>query len=159
MFLLLSAALAASPWRDMSADLHAEVTLALPAEQVRAALADLSVAQGLFDRDCVQDWVVGIPASGPGAMARATYVPSWMHRRLTLTVKRADPGAVVWDHLGDRGFVTTFNLLPAEGGTLVKVDVPLNLPPWPLGKVYHLKIKPEWQACYVAALRQIGKGT
>ena len=157
VLLLLLAAHAASPWRAMPADVRAEVAVDAPPERVVAALSDLRAASALFDEGCVKDWSVGVPSSGVGAMARATYTPSWMHRRLTLTVRSVDARAVVWDHAGDRGFVSTFTVSPAERGANVVVEVPMMPPPWPVGKVYQVRVKPAWEACYVAALRRVGR--
>ena len=152
-------ALGTSPWREMDADVRAEAVVAASPDEVTALLADLRRASALFPTECLTRWAFGVPSSGEGAMARVSYVPHWMNRRLTLTITEVDPGArVVWSHAGDLGFTTTFTVEAADGGARVRIATPLNGPPWPFGKMYQTQVKPAWDACYHTALRNLGSG-
>jgi hypothetical protein len=146
-----------SRWDGVDADVVVRVVVDAEPAAVTATLADLGRASTLFEPSCLARWAVGVPESGVGARARVTYTPSWMSRRLTLVVTDAVPGEqVVWDHEGDRGFETRFVVSPTPDGTEIVMETPLLPPPWPVRELYHLKVKPAWEACFTAALSKLG---
>lgn len=156
MELALWLAMGATPWQGMDADVAAEAVVKATPEQVTATLADLPRASALFSDDCLARWSFGVPSQGQGAMARVSYTPHWMNRRLTLTVSALEPGKRVdWDHAGDKGFLTRFTVTPSGEGAKVSVLTPLVGPPWPFAKLYQVHIKTTWEACYIDALRRL----
>lgn len=102
---------AASPWIDVDPDLHAQTEVPADPQAITAFLSDPRQVSELFDEDCTRRWAFGVPASGPGARARVTWVPSWLHRRLTVVVSEVVEGRrVVLDHEGPKGFLVVFDV-------------------------------------------------
>ena len=163
LWLLLTAAQAASPWIDVNADVIAHQTVAASPESTFEHVMDLQNQAELLPEDCVTRWVFGVQTAGVGATARLTYVPSVLRRRLGATITRADQdipeiGAYLLEieHPGNRGFVTRWEIAPADPtGSEVTVTTYLNNPPWPFREIYHLQIKPAWEACYTTALTKL----
>ncbi len=157
MLLWLAVALASSPWVGVDPDIRAEVEISWSPQRVTEALSDLEVLSTLFSEDCLKRWALGHPMAGVGARARVSYVPSWMNRRLTLEVQEVRPGVrVELEHFGNRGFLTRFDVAPGSaGGSVVSVVTPLQEPPWPVREIFHLRVKPAWEACYVDAIKNL----
>jgi hypothetical protein len=81
-----------------------------------------------------------------------------MHRRLPVALTHAAaPEKVTYDHLGERGFLTTWTLAPRDGGTEVRIHTPLNAPPRPLKAYYFNVVRPEWERCYAEAVSALAK--
>jgi hypothetical protein len=156
MILLVAGAWAANPWKDMPADVVTEVTVAAAPEVVTRLLADLPAVAEAFPSACFTRWSLGVPDRGLGAMARLTYTPHWMSRRLTLEVGDVAEGQrVVWEHPEDGGFQTTFGVSAVDGGSRVTVETPINPLPWPIRKLYQNRIRPAWEACYRDGLQRL----
>ncbi len=157
--LLFAGAAEAKDWP--SADIVAEATVPASPEAMAAVLTDLARLGTLLPRECVGIWTVGSPASGTGATATVRYDMAAMHRKLVMTVTRAEADAsraiVDWDHAGNKGFITRWTITAAEGGSTVKLASPLNPPPWPFTKYYFDAVKPEWDACQAQFIDVVGK--
>ena len=160
MWWWMAIAMAASPWKDMDADIRVEKVVRATPEEVTATWSNFDTLAPLFDEDCLDRWAVGVPSKGEGARGRVSYKPSWMNRRLNVVVKKLVPGKkVLLDHEGNRGFFTKITVRPVEGGTAVVVHTLLNPPPWPFRKAYHVDVKPAWAACYIDALARMDGGS
>lgn len=149
-------ALAGGDWRERPADVRADAVVSLTPGEVTSLFADPERASVLFPDDCTARWAHGVPRSGVGAVARVTWTPSWIYRRLTLTVERVDEGRRVrWDHAGPRGFVLDVEVAAEGAGSRVTLHTPLNPPGWPVAKLFHQQIVPAWTSCYAEALRRL----
>ncbi len=150
--LLLAAPATATTWP--SADIVASAQVSVSPTEMLALLVDLPRIGPTLPRDCVGLWTPGTPSSGVGATARVRYDMAAMHRKLDLSVTRADDQGqrviVDWDHAGNRGFVTRWVVESAEGGSTVTLTTPINPPPWPFTAYYFGAVKPEWDTCQVA---------
>jgi hypothetical protein len=156
MWWMTAVALAANPWMEMDSDVVAEGVVSAPRQVVYDHVLDLENFASLMAESCVKKWAWGASTSGLGAMARVTYVPSIMHRRLTLSITRADePRVIDYDHEGNRGFVTRWTFEESGGATSVKLTTYVTAPGWPFLEIYHLKVKPAWTRCYVDAIEQL----
>lgn len=158
LVLLMALPAHATSWP--SADVTASGTVAASPQQVLSVLTDLPAVARVLPRECVGTFTVGTPSSGKGATALVRYDMAAMHRKLQLTVTRADDeGARVivdWDHAGNRGFVTRWVVEAGEGGSAVKLSTPINPPPWPFTRYYYDAVKPEWDACQAQFIEAVG---
>jgi uncharacterized protein YndB with AHSA1/START domain len=153
MLTFLVPAALAGKWDGSDPDVSAERIVPAAPEVVFQHLLDLANLRAMFPTDCVGLWEPGERTFGEGANALVRYDMAAMHRKLPMTLVHADaPRTIDLDHLGNRGFVTRFTLTPVEGGTNVRIDTPLNAPPWPLDGYYFRVVQPEWQGCYQRAL-------
>jgi hypothetical protein len=157
---MIGFALAANPWKDKDTDIRVEAVVPVAPEVVTEAFSDFTTLERLFDVQCLKRWTHGSPSAGLGARSRVVYTPGLMNRRLDVVVAELEPGRkVLLDHLGNRGFFTKITAVAEEGGTRVVVSTPINAPPWPFRKLYHLDVKPEWSDCYLKALKRLGEAS
>jgi hypothetical protein len=151
---LVAVAHGASPWVDVEADVRVQQEVSVAPELVTAAFSDFDRLEALYTPECLKRWAHGVPAAGVGARSRVSYAPGLMNRRLTAVVVELEPGRkVLLDHEGPGGFFTKITVEAAGEGSLVTVHTPLNPPPWPFRKLFHLEVKPVWTQCYLDALR------
>ena len=156
MWWLSAVAWAANPWIGLESNVVAQATIEAPREVVYDHLLSLERFAEIMGEDCTKRWSWGVTRSGEGAMARVTYVPSMMHRRLTVEVSRAEsPRIIDYDHDGDRGFVTRWTLAEVDGGTEVSAVTYVTAPGWPFRKLYYTRVMPAWTSCYVDALQRL----
>lgn len=143
-------------WAGVSADVSAQAFVPAVPEKVFAFLLELSNLRVVFGDDCLGKLELGDRSFGEGASAIVRYDMGLMHRKLAMTLSRAEaPERVQYDHLGDKGFVTTWTLRAEDGGTLLSVLTPLNPPPRPLLTDYHTVVQPEWRRCYEQGLSNL----
>lgn len=156
-WMMVGVALAGGRWDGVDADVTARATVPGTPEQAYAVVADLRGLSSLFSDECIVDWAFGPTPTGQGATARLTYVPGTMHRRLTATYSRLEPGRVIdLDHAGRRGFVTRWTFDAVDEGTEVTMTTFLNPPAWPFAEWYHVNVKPDWTVCQEEALKALG---
>lgn len=156
---LVSTALAGK-WDDKNADVVAVRTIPVPAEAVYAVLSDPTKLMALYPSDCAV-WKVPLTGDVPGAKGIVTYKAAGMRRKLDVVWKTATPSQrIELDHLGPKGFVTRFELAPADGGTTVTMTNYISIPAFIAG-YYYKKVQPAWQGCHareLEALETIAKG-
>lgn len=153
MLLLLLPAALAGKWDGAPTDIQAERVVASAPEQVFSHLLDLEHLRALFPTDCVGLWEPGERTFGEGANAIVRYDIAAMHRKLPMTLVRAEaPRLIDFDHLGPRGFVTRWTLEPVEDGTKVSLLTPLNAPPSIFRGYFQNVVRPEWLGCYERTL-------
>jgi hypothetical protein len=157
MFLLsLLPAAFAGKWDDAPTDVQVERVVAAAPEAVFSHLLDLGHLRAMFPTDCVGLWEPGERSFGEGANAVVRYDLGAMHRKLAMTLVRADaPRIIDLDHLGPRGFVTRFSLAPEGEGTRVTLLTPLNAPPEIFRGYFQNGVRPEWISCYDRALENL----
>lgn len=149
--LALSAALAASPYAERTPAVAATASMEAPPEAVFPLLEDLEVFQQVLP--CASDWSFGTVRQGLGASVQLTYDIGSMHRRLNAAISQVKaPRVVDYDHAGNKGFVTRWEVEPEGAGSAVRVTTYINPPPWPFRKLFFERIEPQWVACYEAAL-------
>jgi hypothetical protein len=150
----------AGKWDGVDSNVTSTATIAAPPADVYGRIDDWNGLRAIFDAECVNDWIVGDQAEGIGAEARMTYHNAMMHRRLTAKVAKLVPDRYVdLEHLGNKGFVTRFELKPAgEGATEVTMTTYTNPPPWPFKAYYFKRVKPAWTTCQDRALANLAKG-
>jgi hypothetical protein len=144
---------------EKSADVVTELDVEAPIEVLLPLITDLPSLPQLWGPDCVGSFTAGSPASGLGAKANLRYDFAAMHRRLDLTVTRADagpPAVVDYDHAGNRGFITRWVLTPTAAGTHLKVTTALNAPPWPFKAYFFNAIHKEWSSCQAGMVGALG---
>lgn len=152
MLLLISAALAGK-WDGMVGDIQASGTVSATPEAVSAYLMDLDHLRSILSEDCVGLWENGSVTQGLGASALVRYDMGMLHRKLTMTLSRAESGRwVEFDHPGNKGFVTRWTVTASGEGSSVTVLTPLNQPPWPFKGYFFRVVQPEWQQCYQQAI-------
>jgi hypothetical protein len=163
MWMLTVAAAVAGKWDSADPDVKASATIAAPAEKIFEIISDLEKLKLVTPPDCVGKWEMGIRTQGAGASAIVRYDIAAMHRRLVMTVARAEPNRLVdLDHAGPRGFVTRYTIEPvggseSNGSSIVNVLTPLNPPPWPFQSYFFTVVKPEWEGCQARTLGEIQK--
>lgn len=141
---------------NANADVQATKTVTLPAAQLYERLLDLHNVEAALD--CTRKWEYGQRGKGVGASASMVYKVKSFRRKLTMTLSKADENRkVTFDHPGNKGFVTVWTLEETDRGTKVDVHTYLNMPPWPVRKLYLNKIQPEWAACQERAIDRISK--
>jgi hypothetical protein len=156
MLLLLLPTALAGKWDAAPTDIQTERVIAAPREAIFSHLLDLGHLRALYPEDCVGLWEPGERTFGEGASAIVRYDIAAMHRKLPMTLVRADaPRVIDFDHLGPKGFVTRWSLEEVDGGTKVSVLTPINAPPWPFTAYYHKVIRPEWIQCYATTLENL----
>lgn len=148
----------AGKWDNADPDVKASATIAAPAEKIFEIVSDLDKLRLVTPPDCVGLWEMGIRTRGAGASAVVRYDIAAMHRRLVMTVARAEPNRLVdLDHAGPRGFVTRYTIEEQSGSSIVNVLTPLNPPPWPFQPYFFTVVKPEWEGCQARTLGEIQK--
>ena len=159
--LLLAALLAATPHAiaspaqgaNPSSDVWATRALPLSKDVVYNHLLDLRNHEKLWAEDCVKGWSHGEVSIGPGASAQLIYVPSFMRRKLTATIAKAETDRYIdLDHAGNKGFVTRWKLTEEGDQTRVDVHTYINAPPKPFVRLYFEVVRPAWQLCHQQAL-------
>jgi hypothetical protein len=125
-----------------------------------AVLTDLDRMSTLFPADCVGLYKVGSPEKGVGAKATIRYDFAAMHRKLEMTVSRVETEGlflVDWDHAGKRGFISRWVMTAGEGkSSAVKLNTPINAPPWPFAAYFFDVVQPEWQDCQTRLIAAVG---
>lgn len=145
-------------WAGVSADIAASAFVPAPPEKVFAFLLELSNLRVIFRDDCMGRLELGDRSFGEGASAIVRYDMGLMHRKLAMTLSRAEaPERVQYDHLGDKGFLTTWSLKAEDGGTLLSVSTPINPPPRPLQTYYYTVVQPEWRRCYEQGITNLSR--
>lgn len=145
-------------WAGAEADVAASAFVPAPPEKVFAFLLELSNLRIIFGSDCLGKLDLGDRSFGEGASAIVRYDMGLMHRKLAMTLSRAEaPERVQYDHLGDKGFLTTWTLKAEDGGTLLSVATPLNPPPRPLQTYYYTVVQPEWRRCYEQGITNLSR--
>ena len=156
MLLFLLPVAFAGKWDGAETDVYAERVVAAPPEAVFSYLLDLGHLRAIYPTDCVGLWEPGERTFGEGANAIVRYDIAAMHRKLPMTLVRAEaPRLIDLDHLGPRGFVTRWTLTPEGEGTKVRIETPLNAPPPPFRGYFQNVIRPEWTDCYARTLENL----
>jgi hypothetical protein len=156
MILMLMPVALAGKWDGTPSDIQAEQVVSAPPETVFTHLLDLTHLRAIFPTDCVGYWEPGSRSFGEGANAIVRYDMAAMHRKLPMTLSRAEaPRFIDLNHPGGRGFVTRFSLTPVESGTNVRILTPLNPPPWPFEGYFYNVVRPAWTDCYVRTLQNL----
>jgi uncharacterized protein YndB with AHSA1/START domain len=156
MLLFLSSVALAGKWDGAETDISAERVIPAAPEAVFSHLLDLDHLRALFPTDCVGLWEPGGRTYGEGANAVVRYDMGAMHRKLAMTLVRAEaPHLIDLDHLGSRGFVTRWSLSEEAGGTKVRLLTPLNAPPAPFRGYFQNVVRPEWVECYERTLTNL----
>ncbi len=156
MLLFLLPVALAGKWDGAPSDIQVDRVIPAEPQAVFSYLLDLSHLRAIFPEDCVGLWEPGERTFGEGANAIVRYDIAAMHRKLPMTLVRAEaPHHIDFDHLGPRGFVTRWSLEPADGGTKVTILTPINAPPWPFRGYYHQVVRPEWTECYARTLENL----
>lgn len=160
VLLFLVPAASAEKWPV--ADIVATASVAATPAEMLTVLVDLPRVGPLLPRECVGTWTPGTPSVGKGATAVVRYDMAAMHRKLAMTVTRADDEGqrviVDWDHAGNRGFVTRWVAEASEGGSKVTLTTPINPPPWPFTAYYYQAVKPEWDRCQASFIAAVAAG-
>lgn len=157
-YLILILSSFAGKWDGVSADVSVSGTVSASPDVVYAHLLDLNHLRALFTEECVGEWENGNRSAGFGATAAVRYDFGAMHRRLSLTVSKGEPGRYLdLDHPGNKGFVTRFMLTPGADGasTTVEMTTRLNPPPWPVKGTFYKRVQPEWTTCYQTFLTRL----
>lgn len=158
MLLLLIPMALAGKWDGAETDIRAERVIPAAPEAVFSHLLDLGHLRAIFPTDCVGLWEPGERTFGEGANAIVRYDMAAMHRKLPMTLVRAEaPRLIDLDHLGARGFVTRWTLAAEPDGTStkVKLETPLNAPPAPFRGYFQNVVRPEWLGCYARTLENL----
>jgi carbon monoxide dehydrogenase subunit G len=149
--LVFAAAFAASPYADRETNITATESIDASPEAVFAAVQDLETFREILP--CASDWSFGTVTRGQGASLQLTYDIGSMHRRLNAVISQVkEPRVVDYDHAGNKGFVTRWQIAPEDSGSTVTMTTYLNPPPWPFKKMYFERIEPQWNSCYSEAL-------
>lgn len=152
--LALVASALAGKWDDKVADVVATRTIPVAAEAVYAVLSDPGKLMALYPSDCAV-WKVPLAGDVPGAKGIVTYQAAGMRRKLDVVWKTATPGKrVELDHIGPKGFVTRFELVPVDGGTAVTMTNYLSIPAFVAG-YYYKKVQPAWAGCHARELETL----
>jgi len=158
MWALLSLGLAfAGKWDGKLADVVATHTYHSTPEALFAALSDPKQLPGFFPVDCA-DWEGPFQGEGVGANTVVTYWAAGWHRKLAVTLAKAEtPRKIELAHPGRKGFTTRF-LIEQEGG-LQRVTMTTYLlpPPWPFKPYYYKQVQPEWVDCQKRMLANVEK--
>lgn len=155
---LLPAAFAGGRYANAVADVSASTTIAAPPEQIFSYLLDFKNVQATIP--CIGKWELSQRTFGEGASAMVRYDVAAMHRKLPVSLSRADaPYRIDLEHLGNLGFTTVITLKDQSAGgppnTLVSILTPLNPPPWPFRPYYYNAVQVEWKQCYVDTLKNV----
>lgn len=155
---LLPVALAGGRYANAVADVTASSTIAAPPEQIFSYLLDFKNLQASIP--CVGKWEMSQRTFGEGASAMVRYDVAAMHRKLPVSLSRADaPYRIDLEHLGNLGFTTVITLKDQSAGgppnTLVTMLTPLNPPPWPFRPYYYIAVQVEWTQCYVDTIKNV----
>ncbi|MFT5686480.1 MAG: hypothetical protein ACI8RZ_007436 [Myxococcota bacterium] len=143
---------------DAEGDVIATRTIAVPTATILATLSDIRNYPGFWPEGCVTDWEFGERQTGVGATAYVTYRgPLGWRRKLTLVVSEITTRRVDIDHPGNKGFVTTYAMTPAESGTGVEMHTWIYAPPKPFKKAYFNRIHPHFQSCHDGFLEGLAK--
>ncbi len=146
----------AGKFDGLSADVSVTAPVDAPPEQVFTYLLDLKHLQAMIP--CIGKWEMSQRTFGEGASAMVRYDIAAMHRKLPVSLSRADaPYRIDLEHLGNLGFTTVITLAPvqdASGATTTNVTIltPLNPPPWPVRKYYYDAVQVAWKQCYATTL-------
>ncbi len=140
-----------------------KVSLDVPAtpEQVFSYLLDFAHLQSIIP--CIGSWEMSQRTFGEGASAMVRYDIAAMHRKLPVSLSRADaPYRIDLEHLGNLGFTTVISLTAppsTDGGPVTNVTIltPLNPPPWPIRKYFYDAVHVEWQKCYATTLDNLAQ--
>lgn len=160
MLLFLLPMALAGKWDTAETDIRAERVIAAAPETVFSHLLELRHLRAILPVDCVGLWEPGERTFGEGANAIVRYDIAAMHRKLAMTLVRADaPRTIDFDHLGARGFITRWSLAPAAEGasTVVRIETPLNAPPAPFRGYFQNVVRPEWLRCYKRTLDNLAE--
>jgi len=150
----------AGRWDGVDANVVSKTTLTAAPAAVYAQIDDWNGLRANLDTGCVNDWVVGDRADGIGAEARMTYHNAMMHRRITARIAKLVPNRYVdLEHVGNKGFVTRFELKESGAGTEVTMTTYTNAPPWPLKGYYFKRVKPAWTTCQERMLANLANST
>lgn len=159
MITLFVAAALAGKYDGVDANVVATRTLpnTTPAV-VYVALSTPAALMALYPEDCAT-WGVPLTGAVPGATGLVTYHAAGMHRKLDATWKTADADRprVELDHLGNKGFVTRFDLVADGANTTVTLTNYLNAPPSPFKGYYFKRVKPAWDGCHARVLEALEK--
>lgn len=163
--LLLNSSMVTQAWAGKYDTLDADVKVSLdvPAspEQIFTYLLDFQHLQTMIP--CIGEWEMSQRTFGEGASAMVRYDIAAMHRKLPVSLSRADaPYRIDLEHLSDLGFTTVISLAAppsTDGGpvTTVTILTPLNPPPWPVRKYYYDAVQVEWQECYATSLENLSQ--
>lgn len=151
----------AGPYADMNADVTASATIQATPEAIFSYLLDFEHLQQIVP--CIGDWEMSQRTFGEGASAMVRYDIEALHRRLPVSLSRADaPYRIDLEHLGNLGFTTVITLRAepeTEDGpsTLVTLLTPLNPPPWPLRPYYANAVQVAWEQCYAETLSNLAE--
>jgi len=151
--------LADNPYLDREGDVEVQATLAASGETLSAALLDLKQQELLWPEGCTRKWEHSSTSQGVGASARLTYRAGSWRRRLTATLSQADERRIVLDHAGKRGFVITWDMKQAEGGTALEMHTWIMAPPRPFKRAYFERVQPKWAACHQGFLENLERVT
>lgn len=158
MWLLMIGAALAGKFDGMETSVDVTRLVAVAPEAAYAHVLDLNHVKAMFPRECIGLFVIGERSFGEGANALVRYDMGLMHRKLPMTLVRADaPRIIDFDHVGPRGFITRWHFEPVEGGTNVRIETPLSGPPKLLLGYYHNVVKTEWEGCYATALDNLSR--
>ncbi len=146
----MAAALAGNPYAGLSGDVRASATTSMSPDAVLAAFQDLPDATARFPRSCAK--VTGATHD----FVNLTWIPSWMHRKVHVTVDQVKTGRRVdWDLAGRKdnlGFYLVVEVATEGDGSSVTLRTPLDAPKWPLQALFFKTIRPAWASCYVSAI-------
>ena len=151
----------AGKYDGMSADVKVSADVPATPEDVFSYLLDLKHLQAMIP--CIGSWEMSQRTFGEGASAMVRYDIAAMHRKLPVSLSRADaPYRIDLEHLGNLGFTTVITLATppsTDGGPITTVTMltPLNPPPWPVRKYYYDAVQVEWQKCYATTLDNLAQ--
>lgn len=163
---LLTAAVSpafAGNYDTLTADVSVSAPVDATPEQVFSYLLDLHHLEAMIP--CIGKWEMSQRTFGEGASAMVRYDIAALHRKLPVSLSRADaPYRIDLEHLGDLGFTTVISLrevpFTPEGETPktnVTLLTPLNPPPWPFRKYYYDAVQTEWKKCYATTLENLAR--
>lgn len=159
MWIVWTAAALASPYDGMNGDIQVSRTLTgVAPEQVFSYVLDLKHLQAITPADCVGKWEFGERTFGEGASAMVRYDMGAMHRKLPMTLTRAEHLRFIdYDHVGPKGFLTRWHFDVSDAGTKITIETPIEPPPNPFKGYYFNVVKPEWTACYERTLDNLAQ--
>ena len=135
-------------------DVVAELEILASPDALRDKLTDLRNFGAFWPEGCTARFELGDKVKGEGASALITYRGEGIWRRkLTAVVSEVKEKRVTIDHPGNKGFPTTFDLVPGAQGTVVTMHTWVYPPPKPFQKTYFKRTQPHWQTCQEGFLR------
>ena len=156
IWLTLAAAAAETFDEDAEGDVVVTRTIAASGASILATLSDLRNHPGLWPDGCVTHWEFGERQTGVGATSKVTYRgPLGWFRTLTLVISDIDTHRIDIDHPGNKGFVTTYAMEPADGGIHVELHTWIYAPPKPFRGVYFNRIHPHFESCHSGFLENL----